>query len=78
MHYDAEHEVVVTQRHRAITETIDTYELNSDRYTEFLQIDEYDHFAREEFILDHATFLSSETDTVDLLETIDVTVEDIG
>ena len=76
MHYDELHPVTVTQTHRAIVESVSTYELDSDRYVEFMQLDEHDHGAREEFILDHATYVDESTEIVDITETTDVIVSE--
>lgn len=78
MHWDEDHDVVVRQVHRAHVAQVTTYSLDSARYSEFLQIPEAHTFEREEFILAHGTFVAEENDIEELIETFEVTVEDLG
>lgn len=78
MHWDEDHDVVIRQVHRAHVAQVTTYTLDSERYVEFLQIDEDDTFAREEFILMNATFVEEQNEIEELVETMEVTVEDQG
>ncbi len=77
MHIDEEHEVTITQTHRATIDQTSTYTLDAEDYLAFLQLDQYDTFAREEFILQHGRAWADVTDVVDIHETTDVVVADL-
>lgn len=76
MHWDEDHDVVVSEFHTARIETRSKWALSSEDYVTFLQIDSSDHGARAEFAEQHGSPISGETDVLELIELTELVVDE--